>query len=68
MPSWLLIVIVASLVTLLYACLVGALLIKFAKVINAKDKIIKELLKDNSHKEQLLNAYGVKEIHIGREE
>lgn len=68
MPNWLVVVIVVVCVSLIWLALIGALLIKFDKVINAKNKMIKELQKDNIHKQQLLDAYGVKEITISREE
>ena len=65
MQFWLINIIVVICLLVLVSCLVGAMLIKFGKTLSAKNQLIKELNKKNAHNEQLLNAYGIKEIKIG---
>ena len=65
MQFWLINIIVVICLLVLVSCLVGAMLIKFGKIVSAKNQLIKELNKKNAHNEQLLNAYGIKEIKIG---
>ena len=68
MDSWLLVLIVSMVWLGIMACIVGAVVI-VASNRNAKlRKELKENQKVISHQEQLINAYGIKEIHIGGNE
>ena len=64
MPSWLLIVIVVVVVSIIWLSLMGAMLIKFGITLSAKNTLIRELNKQNYEKAQIINAYGFKEIEI----
>ena len=64
MPSWLLIVIVVVVVSIIWISLMGAMLIKFGKTLSVKNTLIRELNKQNYEKAQIINAYGFKEIEI----
>ena len=65
MPSIVIVLITIGCVSGIWVSLIGALLIKFGEIVSAKNQLIKELNKKNAHNEQLLNAYGIKEITIG---
>ena len=67
MASWLIAVIEASVFVLLLVALGGAIVIVASNRNNKLRKRVLELQKDNTHKQQLLDAYGIKEINIERE-
>lgn len=67
MASWLLILIVSLIYLVILCCLVGAILIvasnRIIKARNERDNALKE----SKHCQELLNAYGIKEINIGKD-
>ena len=67
MPSWLVNLIVATLLVLIFLTLLAIACIKFSYRLSVKNQYIKQLEKENRHKQQLLDAYGIKEIIIGKE-
>ena len=67
MDSWLSNTLVVVLLTLLFLVLISALTIKYSDSLLKKNAKIRVLEKDNKHKQELLDAYGIKEINIERE-
>ena len=67
MPSWLSNTLVVVILLILFLGLAAALSIKYSESIIKERKKNRELEKDNTHKQQLLDAYGIKEINIERE-
>ena len=68
METWTLVLILSGCWFTLFLILVVLVIIVADKRIIARDKMIKQLTKENSHKQQLLDAYGIKEINIGGDE
>ena len=67
MASWLIAVIEASIFVLLLVALGVAIVIVASNRNYKLRKQLQELQKDNRHKQELLDAYGIKEINIERE-
>lgn len=67
MASWLIIVIVSIIYLVLLCGIMGAILIVVSKRIKERDTKIKEITKDLKHSQELLDAYGIKEINIGKD-
>ena len=68
MATWVLILILSGCWFMIFLILANAIIIVAEKRIRERDKRIKHLTKENAHKQQLLDAYGIKEITIGGEE
>lgn len=67
MDSWLLILIVSLIYLVILCCLVGAVLIVASNRIIKARKERDNALKENKHYQELLNAYGIREINIGKD-
>lgn len=68
METWLQMLIFGLVLGMLFLTLSGAILITASNRIQKRDEKIRKLTKENEHKQQLLDAYGIKEITIGGEE
>ena len=68
METWLLLTIVGCILAFLFLILANAIIIVAEKRIHKRDEKIRQLEKDNKHKQELIDAYGIKEITIGGEE
>lgn len=68
METWVLIVILSGCWFLIFLALLGGIIIVAEKRIMGRNKVIDQLTKENAHKQALLDAYGIKEIYIGKEE
>ena len=68
METWKLLLLVGGLLTLLFLALIGGIIITAESRIIKKNEEIRNLKKENAHKQQLLDAYGIKEITIGGDE
>lgn len=68
METWLQMLIFGVVLGMLFLTLSGAILITASNRIQKRDEKIRKLTKENEHKQQLLDAYGIKEITIRREE
>lgn len=68
METWKLLLLVGGLLTLLFLTLIGGIIITAESRIIKKNDEICNLKKENKHKQELLDAYGIKEITIGGEE
>ena len=67
METWQLLLLVGGILTLLFIVLTVAILIAADSRIIKKNDEIRNLKKENAHKQALLDAYGIKEITIGGE-
>ena len=68
MDFWLQMLILGVVLGMLFITLSGAILIVASSRIQKRDEVIKQLTKENVHKQELLDAYGIKEITIGGDE
>lgn len=68
METWVLILILSGVWFLLFLTLASGIIIVAEKRIMGRNKVIDQLTKENAHKQELLDAYGIKEIYIGKEE
>ena len=68
MPYWLVNLIVAILMLLIFITILGVMAMLFSYRLTVEKEKNKQLEKENNHKQQLLDAYGIKEITIEREE
>lgn len=68
MATWIQLLLVGGCLFLIFLILANAIIIVAEKRIKARDERIEQLTKENDHKQQLLDAYGIKEITIGGEE
>lgn len=68
METWVLILILSGIWFLLFLTLASGIIIVAEKRIMGRNKVIDQLTKENAHKQELLDAYGIKEIYIGKEE
>ena len=68
MPNWLANIIVVAIITFLFLILLGVACIKFDYRLTVERHKVEQLEKDNKHKQELLDAYGIKEITIGGED
>ena len=68
MPYWLVNLIVAILMLLIFITILGVMAMLFSYRLTVEKEKNKQLEKENTHKQQLLDAYGIKEINIEREE
>lgn len=67
MDSWLLILIVSLIYLVILCCLVGAILIVASNRIIKARKERDNALKESKYYQELLNAYGIREINIGKD-
>ena len=67
MPSWLVNLIVATLLVLIFITLLGVAVMMFSYRLQVEKNKIKQLEKENHHLQQIIDAYGFKEITIGKE-
>ena len=67
MDSWLMILIVSLVYLVILCCLIGAILIVASNRIIKARKERDNALKENKNYQELLNAYGIKEINIGKD-
>ena len=68
MPSWLVNLLTVAILSMLFLIVLVVAVIKFDYRITVERHKVEQLEKENKHKQQLLDAYGIKEIFIEREE
>ena len=65
MPYWLVNLIVVVCLVVIFIAILGAMAMLFTYRLNVERNKVDALVKENNHKQELLNAYGIKEIYIG---
>ena len=65
MPSWLLIVILASAISLFWLCIIAGIIITCEKRISRYKAISDEAMKKTKVADEIINAYGTRVIKIG---
>lgn len=68
MPNWLANILVVALISLIFLILLSVAIMKFSYRLKIEKDKVRQLEKENKHKQQLLDAYGIKEITIGKED
>ena len=67
MPSWLVIVIISLCYLFILIALVGAISIAYAIRLHRYKVIVEECLKKSKEANEILDAYGTRNINIGKE-
>ena len=68
MPYWLANTLIVVLITIIFLILFGVAVMQFSYRLMVEKQKNRQLEKENKHKQELLDAYGIKEINIGGDE
>ena len=68
MPYWLANTLIVVLIAIMFLILFGVAIMQFSYRLMVEKEKNRQLEKENKHKQELLDAYGIKEINIGGKE